>query len=159
METSALVVNGAVEIVVADTGIGVPPEDHERIFEAFQQLSSTAALQDKGRGLGLTQARRLVELLGGQIWVESAPGQGSRFGFNVPLATLALAPLSPPGRRAPPWRGATSAALHDDGRAPVGAAAQGSGAGEVGAATTGGQWDDLDRAISDADGQALAGGA
>jgi signal transduction histidine kinase len=163
VEASALVVNGAVELVVADTGIGISPEDHERIFEAFQQLGSSAVLQDKGRGLGLTQARRLVELLGGQIWVESAPGQGSRFGFNVPLAALALAPLSQPGALGPAAAVpggdvARSAARFDDERAPVGAATQGIG-GEAGATAAGGQWDDLDRAISDADGQALAGGA
>ena len=84
VEASAHVMNGAVELVVADTGIGIAPEDHPRIFEAFQQLSSTAALQDKGRGLGLTQARRLVELLGGQIWVESTLGAGTTVCVALP---------------------------------------------------------------------------
>src|SRR5262249_27140873 len=76
---------GSVEIVVADTGSGVAPEDQERIFEAFEQLEGSAARRNAGTGLGLALTRRLVELQGGRIWVESALGQGSRFGFTVPI--------------------------------------------------------------------------
>ncbi len=65
-----------VEILVRDTGIGIPPEDHHRIFEAYQQAGTPSARQ-KGTGLGLAITKRLAELHGGSIRVESAPGQGS----------------------------------------------------------------------------------
>jgi signal transduction histidine kinase len=74
---------GVVEISVADTGPGVAPEDRERIFEEFQQ-TEVGARQREGTGLGLALSRRLVELHGGTIWVESEVGRGSRFAFTLP---------------------------------------------------------------------------
>jgi signal transduction histidine kinase/ActR/RegA family two-component response regulator/HAMP domain-containing protein len=71
-------------ICVADTGIGIAKEDHERIFEEFQQLSTVGGPQPRGTGLGLTLTRRLVELHGGEIWVDSGPGKGSRFYIGLP---------------------------------------------------------------------------
>ncbi|HYO02982.1 MAG TPA: ATP-binding protein [Mycobacterium sp.] len=71
-------------VTVTDTGIGVPPEDRERIFETFQQGGRRGA-QEEGTGLGLTLSRRIVELFGGRMWLESAVGSGSTFGFSVPV--------------------------------------------------------------------------
>jgi signal transduction histidine kinase len=70
-------------VTVTDTGIGVPPEDQERIFESFQQ-GGRGAPKEEGTGLGLTLSRRMVELFGGRMWLESVPGRGSTFGFWVP---------------------------------------------------------------------------
>jgi signal transduction histidine kinase/ActR/RegA family two-component response regulator len=70
-------------VTVTDTGIGVAPEDQERIFESFQQ-GRRGAPKEEGTGLGLTLCRRIVELFGGRIWLESTPGIGSTFGFSVP---------------------------------------------------------------------------
>jgi signal transduction histidine kinase len=77
-------VNGEVRVTVADTGPGIAPEDHERIFEEFQQ-TYVGVDQREGTGLGLALSKRLVELHGGRIWVESEPGQGSRFVFTLPI--------------------------------------------------------------------------
>src|SRR3989454_2491762 len=71
-------------ITVRDTGIGVPPEDAERIFESFQQGQSGISGKYQGTGLGLAISRRLVEMHGGRIWVKSTPGQGSTFTFTIP---------------------------------------------------------------------------
>ncbi|HEV2013834.1 MAG TPA: GAF domain-containing sensor histidine kinase [Candidatus Dormibacteraeota bacterium] len=71
-------------VSVRDTGIGVPPEDAERIFESFQQGQSGISGKYQGTGLGLAISRRLVEMHGGRIWVKSAPGQGSTFTFTIP---------------------------------------------------------------------------
>jgi signal transduction histidine kinase len=71
-------------ISVRDTGIGVPPEDIERIFESFQQGKSGISGKYQGTGLGLAICRQLVEMHGGHIWVKSTPGQGSTFTFTIP---------------------------------------------------------------------------
>jgi signal transduction histidine kinase len=73
-----------VEVTVADDGIGIAPADRDRIFEAFVQVDPSHARQAQGAGLGLAVARRLVELHGGTIWVESEPGRGSAFRFRIP---------------------------------------------------------------------------
>jgi len=73
------------EVAVRDTGVGIPLEDQQRIFEAYEQAGPKEG-QQKGVGLGLAIAKRLVELHGGRIWVESAPGQGSTFTFRLPGA-------------------------------------------------------------------------
>jgi signal transduction histidine kinase len=78
-------VNGEVQVSVADTGPGIAQEDQERIFEEFQQ-TDVGMQQREGTGLGLALSRRLVELHGGRIWVESKPGSGSRFVFTLPGA-------------------------------------------------------------------------
>jgi len=71
-------------VSVRDTGIGVPPEDTERIFESFQQGNSGMSGKYQGTGLGLSITRRLVEMHGGRIWVKSTAGQGSIFTFTIP---------------------------------------------------------------------------
>jgi CheY-like chemotaxis protein/anti-sigma regulatory factor (Ser/Thr protein kinase) len=70
-------------VTVADTGMGVAAEDRERIFDSFQQGTRPSG-QAEGTGLGLTLSKRIVELHGGRIWVESVVGKGSTFGFAVP---------------------------------------------------------------------------
>ncbi|MBS1694178.1 MAG: response regulator [Actinobacteria bacterium] len=85
-------------VTVADTGIGIAPEDQQRIFDSFQQggrLPSTA----EGTGLGLTLSKRIVELHGGTLWVHSAPGAGSTFGFSIPQARNDFTAIGAPRTR------------------------------------------------------------
>jgi two-component system, NtrC family, sensor kinase len=77
-------VDGEVRVSVTDTGPGIAPEDRERIFEEFQQ-TDVGVQQSEGTGLGLALSKRLVELHGGRIWVESEVGHGSRFVFTLPI--------------------------------------------------------------------------
>jgi signal transduction histidine kinase len=77
--------DGSVEISVSDTGIGISPEDQAKIFEEFRQVGSDYAHKIEGTGLGLTLAKKFVELHGGKIWVESEVGKGSRFTFTLPI--------------------------------------------------------------------------
>ena len=77
--------DGAVEISVSDTGIGIAPEDQPKIFEEFRQVGSDYAHKSEGTGLGLTLAKKFVELHGGRIWVESEVGKGSTFTFSLPI--------------------------------------------------------------------------
>jgi signal transduction histidine kinase len=75
----------AIVVEVGDTGVGIAPEHHDLIFREFAQVDSTPSRLHHGTGLGLTIARKLVELHGGKIWVESELGSGSRFFFTVPF--------------------------------------------------------------------------
>ena len=76
--------DGEVEISVSDTGIGISPEDQAKIFEEFRQVGSDYAHKVEGTGLGLTLAKKFVELHGGKIWVTSEVGKGSTFTFTLP---------------------------------------------------------------------------
>jgi PAS domain S-box-containing protein len=84
------VTNDLVELhfAVQDTGIGIPPDRVSRLFESFYQVDSTSARRYSGTGLGLAISKRLADLLGGKMWVESTLGRGSTFHFTV-QATLA----------------------------------------------------------------------
>jgi len=84
VDVRAIPTDGAVEISVTDTGIGIAPENQELIFEEFRQVGGDYAHKREGTGLGLTLARKLVELHGGRLWVKSQIGQGSTFTFSVP---------------------------------------------------------------------------
>jgi len=83
VDVSASRVDGEVRVSVADTGPGIAPADQARIFEEFQQAAAGKE-QGEGTGLGLALSKRLVELHGGRIWVESEPGKGSTFVFTLP---------------------------------------------------------------------------
>ena len=78
--------DGEVRVAVRDTGPGIAPEDQERIFEEFQQ-SGVGAGQPEGTGLGFALSKRLIELHGGKIWVESDVGKGSTFVSTLPIGT------------------------------------------------------------------------
>ncbi len=74
-----------IEITVEDTGIGIKPEDITKLFSEFTQLESAYTKQYEGTGLGLALTKKLVELQGGKIWVESEFGKGSKFTFVIPI--------------------------------------------------------------------------
>jgi signal transduction histidine kinase/CheY-like chemotaxis protein len=92
---------------VIDTGIGIPPEKQQAIFDAFTQADGSITRQFGGTGLGLSIASRLVILMGGRMWLESEPGQGATFHFTLPLriapavaaASAAASPIALAGRR------------------------------------------------------------
>ena len=76
-----------IEVSVTDTGVGLAPEDLEKIFEAFYQVYDPTRGKNPGTGLGLSLSRRIIAMHGGRIWAESAgPGQGSAFIFRIPCA-------------------------------------------------------------------------
>jgi two-component system, sensor histidine kinase len=91
--------------IVSDSGIGISPEKQQRIFQAFTQADSSIARNFGGTGLGLAICTRLVQMMGGKIWVESEPGRGSQFHFTCQLAfqnsDAHSAPLSAPSTIAP----------------------------------------------------------
>lgn len=73
-----------IEFYVKDTGIGIPPEHHDKIFERFFQVDNLISRKFGGTGLGLSICKAYVELLGGRIWLVSRPGEGSDFRFTIP---------------------------------------------------------------------------
>jgi signal transduction histidine kinase len=83
VDVSARLDDGQVEIAVADSGPGIAPEELETIFEEFKQAMD--GKRAEGTGLGLPLSRKLVELHGGRLWVESTAGNGSTFRFNLPI--------------------------------------------------------------------------
>jgi PAS domain S-box-containing protein len=91
---------GLLQFTVSDTGMGIPPEKQKLIFEPFSQADSSTTRKYGGTGLGLTISTRLAEMMGGKIWVESEPGQWTRFHFTARLRT-ADAPTVKVGTIAP----------------------------------------------------------
>ncbi|MBD2719481.1 ATP-binding protein [Synechococcus sp. FACHB-909] len=84
------------EFAVADTGIGIPADQLDRLFQPFSQLGATAHAPQAGTGLGLAICRQLVDALGGTIEVESTPGQGSVFRFRLPVQVVDAAAAPAP---------------------------------------------------------------
>ncbi|WP_271103958.1 response regulator [Pseudomonas tohonis] len=116
---------------VRDTGIGIPPEQHERIFQAFQQIDGSTSRRFGGTGLGLAITRQLVLALDGEIRIVSQPGQGSSFIVELPVAVAIEAEKDVPGEHGPVRVGEGPAVLivEDDGgfASVIAEAAQGHG--------------------------------
>jgi len=101
---------GRLRFAVEDTGIGIAPGKREAIFDAFTQADGSHTRRFGGSGLGLTITRRLVDLMGGELHLDSEPGRGSCFSFEVPMPAAAE-PVSPAAAANPPASLITAAAL------------------------------------------------
>jgi signal transduction histidine kinase len=84
VDVRARLVDGHAQVSVADTGVGIAPEDQGAVFEEFRQVGHDYTRKQEGTGLGLALTRKFIELHGGRIWLESAPGKGSVFTFTLP---------------------------------------------------------------------------
>jgi signal transduction histidine kinase len=85
IKLTARVVGNDVEVAIKDTGIGIDPEYHDKLFQEFQQAKAGGRDARSGSGLGLAISRQLLELMGGRIWMNSQVGEGSTFYFTVPI--------------------------------------------------------------------------
>jgi len=85
VKIAASVANGSFTVAVCDTGPGIAASDQAKIFEEFQQADNSSTRQKGGTGLGLAIAKRIIEMHGGRLWVESSLGQGSTFSFTLPI--------------------------------------------------------------------------
>jgi PAS domain S-box-containing protein len=81
-------------VSVSDQGVGIPPEEQDKLFRRFYRVDNRLRRETQGAGLGLFLSKAIVEAQGGRIWVESQPGRGARFSFTLPLATPRLPDLS-----------------------------------------------------------------
>jgi len=81
----AVASDGRIRVSVSDTGPGISEADQEEIFKEFHQVDNSSTRQKGGTGLGLAIAKRIIEMHGGRLWVDSAPGRGSTFAFEVPV--------------------------------------------------------------------------
>jgi signal transduction histidine kinase len=88
---------GFVQVSVKDTGIGIRPEDLDRVFERFYRGEHPLVMKTAGTGLGMAIVKQLVEMHGGRIWVESTgvPGEGTTFHFTLPQVRAELDPAAP----------------------------------------------------------------
>ena len=90
-------------VAVTDTGIGIKAKDQERVFREFEQVDSSYGRQQQGTGLGLALTKKLVEMHGGRIWLESEgiEGKGSTFTFSIPILKGEAELIHPPGTTKP----------------------------------------------------------
>ena len=79
----------SVQVSVIDSGIGIPPELHDKVFDTFYQVDNSPSRAYEGSGLGLAIVRRFVEAHGGQVWVESGSERGTVFRFTLPIPQAA----------------------------------------------------------------------
>jgi len=86
-------------VSVADTGIGIPSQELERVFDRFYQVEDHMTRRHGGMGLGLSIVRGLAELHGGRVWAESVPGRGSRFVVVLPTSVAPEAALGTMGSK------------------------------------------------------------
>jgi len=77
--------DGAFNVAVRDTGPGISPADQAKLFQEFQQADNSITRKKGGSGLGLAISKRIIEMHGGRIWIDSTLGQGSTFSFTVPV--------------------------------------------------------------------------
>jgi signal transduction histidine kinase len=77
--------NGSFHVSVCDTGPGISAADQAKLFQEFQQADNAITRKKGGTGLGLAISKRIIEMHGGKIWVESQPGRGSTFAFTLPV--------------------------------------------------------------------------
>ncbi len=101
-----------VEIIVKDTGIGVDPNQKDQLFDAFYQVDSSHTRKFGGSGLGLSISHKLVKQQGGEIWIDSQPGQGTTVGFTVKLKK-AGSEIWPPYVPDPLWKGKSALVVDD----------------------------------------------
>ena len=87
--------NGSFHVSVRDTGPGISSADQARLFQEFQQADNAITRKKGGTGLGLAISKRIIEMHGGKIWVESQPGQGSTFTFTLPVVVEQQVNLEP----------------------------------------------------------------
>jgi two-component system, sensor histidine kinase and response regulator len=104
------------QFIVSDTGVGIPAEKLPVIFDAFSQADSSTTRHYGGTGLGLTIAKRMVERMGGRMWVESEMGAGSRFHFTVRFATPAKLPAALASQASPAILHGVKVLIVDDNR-------------------------------------------
>ncbi len=102
------------QITVTDTGIGIPADKHAMIFKAFTQADTSTTRRFGGTGLGLAITSKLVTLMGGRIWVESQPGQGSRFHVTMPLEVWQESPEKSAPRELGDLRGVSVLVVDDN---------------------------------------------
>jgi signal transduction histidine kinase/CheY-like chemotaxis protein len=108
-------VGDEVQVSVRDTGIGIAEQEQQRIFEAFQRGGRATRTNTEGTGLGLTLSKRIVDLHGGRLWMESELGVGSTFSFAIPLLPAAVASAEPTAE-AEPGAGGSVLIVEDDHR-------------------------------------------
>jgi PAS domain S-box-containing protein len=89
-----------IQFAVSDTGIGIPTDHHDSLFQSFSQVDSSITRQYGGTGLGLALCKQLTEMMGGRIWVESQPGLGSTFFFTIAAPVVGAAPADLHGKTA-----------------------------------------------------------
>ena len=108
--------SSTLHFIISDTGVGIPTDKLESIFESFSQADTSTTREFGGTGLGLTISRRLVQMMGGRIWAESTPGKGSTFHFTARLAESRASSVLTPDAHAPSDLAGVKVLIVDDNR-------------------------------------------